>query len=257
MRDWLHGRGFDDATIRANLLGCDPGRQRCAVAGLPYGKVPAATFPAFDPAGRVSFVQARYLDVDAAGRKYDNPSSALARTLASPSPSRPSPRWPLLIVCEGMPGAHRRPGRLPLDRAARRPGPRRDRRRPRRQPCRTPRPRRRADDRRQRRRAHRRDRLADLPAEHVDPVIVEPPADLADADGEPVVDLNAWAQLDPAWSDDLLAALDPDTTPPAPPAPTSSSPPEPTTSSPTVPNRSSISNERSPPTVTPRHYARH
>ena len=32
VRDWLHGRGFDDATIRANLLGCDPGRQLLARA---------------------------------------------------------------------------------------------------------------------------------------------------------------------------------------------------------------------------------
>ena len=46
------------------------------------------------------------------------------------------------------------------------------------------------------------DRLAELLlAEHVDPVIVEPPAGLTAADGAPVVDLNAWAQLDPDWAD--------------------------------------------------------
>ena len=64
------------------------------------------------------------------------------------------------------------------------------------------------------------DRLAELlRAEQVEPIIVEPPADLADADGTPVVDLNAWAQLDPDWSDDLnrrprrrhRRAIEPDT----------------------------------------------
>ena len=241
MRDWLHGRGFDDATIRANLLGCDPGRQLLRRRrGLPYGKVPAATFPAFDPAGRVSFVQARYLDVDAAGRKYDNPSSALAphpriAFTVAPEP----PRWPLLIVCEGMPDAltaaqagYRSIGLLgaqaPDETVAARVA----------------------------NHAERHDldvvlmtdandagrtagdRLADLlRAEHVDPVIVEPPADLADAAGEPVVDLNAWAQLDPDWSDDLLAALDLGHSPTGAARSPTSSPPEPTTSSPTVHNR--------------------
>ena len=241
VRDWLHGRGFDDATIRANLLGCDPGRQLLRRRrGLPYGKVPAATFPAFDPAGRVSFVQARYLDVDAAGRKYDNPSSALAphpriAFTVAPEP----PRWPLLIVCEGMPDAltaaqagYRSIGLLgaqaPDETVAARVA----------------------------NHAERHDldvvlmtdandagrtagdRLADLlRAEHVDPVIVEPPADLADAAGEPVVDLNAWAQLDPDWSDDLLAALDLGHSPTGAARSPTSSPPEPTTSSPTVHNR--------------------
>ena len=32
------------------------------------------------------------------------------------------------------------------------------------------------------------------------PTLVEPPAGLAGPDGAPVVDLNAWAQLDPGWS---------------------------------------------------------
>ena len=61
-------------------------------------------FPAFDPAGNVTYVQARYLDPDGAGRKYDNPSAALA----------PHPRlaYPIgdggrdrLLVCEGVPDA--------------------------------------------------------------------------------------------------------------------------------------------------------
>ena len=57
------------------------------------------------------------------------------------------------------------------------------------------------------------DRLAELlAAERVDPILVEPPADLVDPDGTPVVDLNAWAQLDPDWSTDLNTALGATTT---------------------------------------------
>ena len=99
--------GFDDATLNANLIGCDPGRHLLRRRrGLPYGKVPAATFPALGPTGQVRFVQARYLDADAAGRKYDNPSAAIAPNprvafTALPAP----PRWPRLVVCEGMPDA--------------------------------------------------------------------------------------------------------------------------------------------------------
>ena len=159
VRDWLHGRGFDDATIRANLLGCDPGRQLLRrQRGLPYGKVPAATFPALDPAGRVSFVQARYLDVDTAGRKYDNPSAALAphpriAFTVSPTP----PRWPWLVVCEGMPDAlDRRPGRVPSRGLVGRPSARRVRGRPRGQLRGASRPGRGVDDRRQRCRPQRR-----------------------------------------------------------------------------------------------------
>ena len=177
--------------------------------GLPYGKVPRrrsrrSTRPGELRAGPL-------LDVDAAGRRSTtthhrrSPHPRIAFTVA-PEP----PRWPLLIVCEGMPGAftaaqagYRSIGLLgaqaPDETVAARVA----------------------------NHAERHDldvvlmtdandagrtagdRLADLlRAEHVDPVIVEPPADLADAAGEPVVDLNAWAQLDPDWSDDLLAALD-------------------------------------------------
>ena len=105
VRDWLHGRGFDDETIRANQLGGDPGRQLLRRRrGLPYGKVPAATFPALDPTGQVTYVQARYLDADAAGRKYDNPAAALAPTPASPSPPPPAPpRWPCCSCAKASP----------------------------------------------------------------------------------------------------------------------------------------------------------
>jgi DNA primase len=107
VRDWLHQRGFTDPTIAANRLGCDPGRQMLARRrGLPYGAGMAAVFPAFDPAGNVTYVQARYLDSDTVGRKYDNPSAQLA-----PHPRRTHPvntpptHAALLVVCEGIPDA--------------------------------------------------------------------------------------------------------------------------------------------------------
>jgi hypothetical protein len=107
VRDWMAGRGFDEATLRANLVGCDPGRQLMRrQRGLPYGKVPAATFPALGPTGQVRFVQARYLDAAAAGRKYDNPSQALAPNPRMTFTATPAPTHSThLLVCEGMPDA--------------------------------------------------------------------------------------------------------------------------------------------------------
>jgi hypothetical protein len=212
VRTWLNGRGFDEATLRANLVGCDPGRALMRrQRGLPYGKVPAATFPVFGPTGTVTFVQARYLDVDAAGRKYDNPAAALAphprlAFTVAPSP----PRWPLLVVCEGMPDAltatqagYRAVGLLgaqsPDASVAARIASHAEHHR--------------LDvvvmcDANEAGRAGG-DRLAELlHAERIDPTLVEPPADLYEAAGDPIVDLNAWAQLDPDWSRDLNRALD-------------------------------------------------
>ena len=107
VRSWLYHRGFDDETISANLVGADPGRSLMGRArGLPFGSAAAATFPTLDPAGNVTYVQARYLDPDATGRKYDNPAAALA-----PHPRLGFVAAPSLIdtdhvlVCEGMPDA--------------------------------------------------------------------------------------------------------------------------------------------------------
>jgi DNA primase len=61
-------------------------------------------FPAFDAAGNMTYVQARYLDPDAVGRKYDNPSAALAPHPRLSYPIAVSDR-PTLIVCEGIPDA--------------------------------------------------------------------------------------------------------------------------------------------------------
>ena len=79
MRDWLHARGIDDDTITANLIGADPGRRVMRRrGGLPYGADGRGDVPVYGPAGNLTYVQARYLDPDTAGRKYDNPAAALA-----------------------------------------------------------------------------------------------------------------------------------------------------------------------------------
>lgn len=73
--------------------------------GLPYGAGVAAVLPVLDPSGRAVYMQARYLEPDTTGRKYDNPSSVIA-----PHPSTRLPRsvWRALsgsVVCEGLPDA--------------------------------------------------------------------------------------------------------------------------------------------------------
>ena len=107
VREWLHCRGIDDGTISANLIGADPGRTMMRRGrGLPYGTAVAATFPVYGPAGNLTYVQARYLDPDTAGRKYDNPAAALAPhpRLAFPV-STTERRADMTLVCEGLPDA--------------------------------------------------------------------------------------------------------------------------------------------------------
>lgn len=107
VRDWLHARGINDATITANLIGADPGRTMMRRSrGLPYGAEVAATFPVYGPGGALTYVQARYLDPDTAGRKYDNPAAALAPHprlgfAVTAGAARPG----VTLVCEGMPDA--------------------------------------------------------------------------------------------------------------------------------------------------------
>jgi len=107
VRAWLQGRGFGDDVVATNLLGADPGRTLMHRSrGLPYGAGLAATFPIFGPAGDLVYVQTRYLDVDAAGRKYDNPAAALAPHPRLGFPVAPSLEHNgTLLVCEGMPDA--------------------------------------------------------------------------------------------------------------------------------------------------------
>ncbi|MEK7423970.1 MAG: toprim domain-containing protein [Actinomycetota bacterium] len=107
VRDWLHARGFDDSTIKANQIGVDPSRRTLhRPRGLPTGITVAATFPAFDPSGNLTYVQARYLNPDQAGRKYDNPAAVMAPhpRLAFPITTRLRDTASLL-VCEGLPDA--------------------------------------------------------------------------------------------------------------------------------------------------------
>ncbi|MGE0136876.1 MAG: toprim domain-containing protein [Ilumatobacteraceae bacterium] len=106
VRDWLHGRGFDDGTIRANHLGADPGRHLMRRSrGLPYGSSVAATFPALGESGDIQYIQARYLDAGD-GPKYDNPAGALGtnpRLAWTRSTGEMQPG--VLVVCEGIPDA--------------------------------------------------------------------------------------------------------------------------------------------------------
>lgn len=106
VRDWLHNRGFDDDLLRANLIGADPGRTLLhRRRGLPYGSSVGAVFPALDPAGRIRYLQTRYLEPND-GPKYDNPAATLG--------SNPRVAWTrttrqnesgVLVVCEGIPDA--------------------------------------------------------------------------------------------------------------------------------------------------------
>jgi DNA primase len=106
VRDWLHRRGINDATIHANRLGIDPGRNVLRRRrGLPYGAAVAATFPALDPTGHITYVQARYLDPATVGRKYDNPSGQLAPHPRLSFAAETTTRSDLLVVCEGIPDA--------------------------------------------------------------------------------------------------------------------------------------------------------
>jgi Toprim-like len=107
VRDWLQRRGFNDATIRANQVGADPGRHLMRrTRGLPYGTSIAATFPALAPDGRTTYVQSRYLD-PGDGPKYDNPAAALGTNprLAWTRPPTGHARAGPLLVCEGIPDA--------------------------------------------------------------------------------------------------------------------------------------------------------
>ncbi|MCU0310690.1 MAG: toprim domain-containing protein [Acidimicrobiales bacterium] len=106
VRAWLHERGLNDETLRANRVGADPGRRLMQrPGGLPVGRSPAATFPALTPTGAVAYVQTRYLE-PAGGPKYENPASRLGTNprlaWTTPAQSSGSKR---LLVCEGIPDA--------------------------------------------------------------------------------------------------------------------------------------------------------
>jgi hypothetical protein len=102
--DWLHGRGFNDDLLRANRVGCDPGRDMMQRhRGLAYGGSIAAVFPALNEQGDVHYVQTRYLE-PGTGPKYDNPSASLATNpRLAWARSVDTPIANLLVVCEGIP----------------------------------------------------------------------------------------------------------------------------------------------------------
>ena len=96
-------RGLAPDALRANRVGADLGPVAVRrAAGLPRGGV-AAVLPTLDIDGRVTYVQARYLE-DVEGRsKYDNPASRIA---ANPRVGWVAPATVKdrnhLVVCEGV-----------------------------------------------------------------------------------------------------------------------------------------------------------
>lgn len=101
-REWLGRRCLEPAVLELNDVGYDPGRGTLRRArGLPF-RGPGIVLPSFDRTGQLVFAQTRYLNPEAAGRKYDNPSGRHA--------TKPAVSWPRLldsngrqtIVCEGV-----------------------------------------------------------------------------------------------------------------------------------------------------------
>ena len=108
IREWLNDRGLGDEVLAANRVGADPGRRYLPrPKGLPAGW-PAAVYPALDPAGGVTYFQARLIEPPEGRCKYDNPASRWASNprLAWSRPTRARPETTdVLIVTEGIPDA--------------------------------------------------------------------------------------------------------------------------------------------------------
>jgi DNA primase len=101
--DWLtERRGLSVVVLRVNRMGADPGPRLLARRrGLPRAGV-AAVLPVFDPTGRLSYLQARYLE-PGDGPKYGNPSRRLGTNPRLAWTRTPTLRNPdLLLVCEGI-----------------------------------------------------------------------------------------------------------------------------------------------------------
>lgn len=106
MRQWLSRRGLDEAVLRANRVGADPGpRSLDRADGLPR-RGPGVVLPVLDPSGEALYFQTRYLRAHT--HRYDNPASSLA----GPSPrvaetrlARTAVRDDAVLVCEGIPDA--------------------------------------------------------------------------------------------------------------------------------------------------------
>src|SRR5262249_25884246 len=99
---WLADRCIPESVLRENRVGADPGPQRLDRGeGLPR-RGPAVVFPVLTPAVDPAYLQARYLDPDRAGRKYDNPAEAIAPLPRVAPVTTPwsGPRPGVLVVCE-------------------------------------------------------------------------------------------------------------------------------------------------------------
>lgn len=101
-RDWLADRQLSPDVLDLNEVGYDPGQSRLRrPRGLPF-RGPGIVLPTFDRKGSLVYAQTRYLDVEDAGRKYDNPSSGHA--------TKPPLSWPRMlcddgectVICEGV-----------------------------------------------------------------------------------------------------------------------------------------------------------
>ncbi|MGH9027507.1 MAG: toprim domain-containing protein [Acidimicrobiia bacterium] len=105
----LADRRLPESVLRANRVGADPGPHVIPRArGLPHAG-PAVVFPVFDKRGGLAYLQARYLAPDRVGRKYDNPSAALAQNprvgVAQRPHHPPTHVRGVLVVAEGIPDA--------------------------------------------------------------------------------------------------------------------------------------------------------
>ena len=98
----VNERGLAPDALKTNHIGADPGPAVLRrAAGLPRGGT-AAVLPALDLDGRVTYVQARYLDTVEGRPKYDNPASRIAANprIGWVNPATLSDRRHL-VVCEG------------------------------------------------------------------------------------------------------------------------------------------------------------
>lgn len=99
--DWLHQRGLPDGVLRANLVGYDPGPKALSrTKGL--ARYRGVTYPSFDAAGDMIYVQTRHLD-PAAPNKYANPAARLGPLPAVSYPRGARDLDGPVIVTEGVP----------------------------------------------------------------------------------------------------------------------------------------------------------
>jgi hypothetical protein len=108
VREWLtEERGIPGEVLAANRVGCDPGpRWLARPKGLPWKGV-GAVFPAFDPAGQVTYFQVRYLGERPGRDRYENPAMSMAanpRLSWTVTPNVVEPG--VLVVAEGLPDAY-------------------------------------------------------------------------------------------------------------------------------------------------------